>query len=111
MEITIIEYPKVVVAVLKGRIDAFYAPELREKMEGYFIQGYNNFVLDLSDVEFLDSAGLAVLVSVLKHSQQKGGSTRLIMPKHETARRILHLTRFDKVFQIMDNSDIAVKSF
>jgi len=111
MKVTIIEHPKVIVAVFKGRIDAFYAPELREKMENYFSQGYNNFVLDLSDVEFLDSAGLAVLVSVLKHSQQEGGSTRLIMPTHETARRILHLTRFDKVFQIMDNSDLAVKSF
>ncbi len=111
MEMTIKEYPGAVVTALKGRIDAFYAPELREQMERYASQGTKNFVLDLSEVQFLDSAGLAVLVSILKRSQQEGGGTRMIMPKLETARRILHLTRFDRVFEIVDNSEIALKSF
>ena len=111
MDLTITQHGDVVVAALKGRIDAFYAPELREKMESFISQGFKQFVLDLTEVQFLDSAGLAALVSVLKRSQQEGGGVKMIMPRLEAAQRILKLTRFDKVFEIVDNSDLALKSF
>lgn len=111
MDITITEHttdtqPYAVVA-LRGRIAAFHTPVLREQLNTLLAGGTRYYVLDLSHVEFLDSAGLAVLVNLLKRAQQDGGSVKMILPKSEAARRILRLTRFDKVFTIIETSDAA----
>lgn len=102
---------RVVTVAPRGRIDAFSAPELREQVDILIEDGAHHFVLDLTNVPFLDSAGLAVLVSVLKRSRLQGGNVRLVLPTDEAARRILHLTKFDRVFDIADSADAALASY
>jgi anti-anti-sigma factor len=96
---------------LKDRIDAFNSPILREKLDQLVKQDVTRIVLDLSAVKFLDSAGMAVLVSVLKQVRQKGGNARMILPLEEGAKRILHLTRFDRVFDLDENIEAALLNF
>jgi len=100
-----------VVITLRGRIAAFHTPMLREQFDGLIAEGVKHFVLDLSHVEFLDSAGLAVLINLLKRAQQEGGDAKMILPKAENAQRILRLTRFDKVFALSETAEEAVQSF
>jgi len=102
---------KVTVIAPQERIDAFCAPELRDMFDTMIGQGTTRFVVDLSAVPFLDSAGLAVLVRLLKRSRQVGGDIRMILPQEEAARRILHLTKFDHVFPLSDSVDNALRSF
>lgn len=64
-------------------------------------------MLDLSTVEFLDSAGLAALVNLLKQAKREDGNAIMIIPQLETAQRILRLTRFDKVFPIANSLEEA----
>jgi anti-sigma B factor antagonist len=92
---------------LRGRIAAFHTSALREQFDALLSDGTKYYVLDLTHVEFLDSAGLAVLVNLLKRAQQEGGDVQMILPKSEGARRILRLTRFDKVFTIVETSEAA----
>ena len=73
--------------------------------------GAQRFVLDLSEVPFLDSAGMAVLVSLLKRARQGGGDVRLVWPAEEGARRILRLTKFDRVFSMADSVAMALSDF
>lgn len=94
-----------------GRITAFRAPELRECFDGLLAQGFTYFVLDLQHVEFLDSAGMAALIHLLKHAQHKGGDVKLVLPQAEAARRILRLTRFDKVFSLAETVEEASQRF
>jgi anti-sigma B factor antagonist len=100
-----------VVITLNGRITAFQAGALREQFAVLSDDGVKYFVLDLSQVEFLDSAGLAALVYLLKHARQEGGDVKMILPKLETAQRILRLTRFDKVFPLEETVETALQSF
>ncbi len=99
-----------IVIELSGRIDAFHATGLRERIDKLFSEGISHFVLDLSHVQFLDSSGLAVLVSLLKRSKQSDGDVKMVMPESEAATRILRLTRFDKVFDIAPTVEEALKS-
>jgi anti-sigma B factor antagonist len=102
---------RVVIVAPQERIDAANAPELRQQLLEMVDSGANNFVLDLSQVPFMDSSGMAVLVSVLKRSRQAGGDVKLVWPKLEAARRILNLTKFDRVFDMADTAEAAVKMF
>lgn len=112
MQINVAEHlVRMIVVTPEGRIDAFSAPTLRERLEQFLEEGVSKFVLDLTDVSFLDSAGMAVLVSLLKKTRQKGGDVKLILPSEEAAQRILRLTRFDKVFDIADSSEAALEKF
>ena len=86
----------------KERIDAFSAPALRSYLDGYYENGVCNFIIDLTDTPFLDSAGMAVFVSLLKRCRQAGGDVSLVWPNSESVRRILRLTRFDRVFVMLD---------
>ena len=102
---------KIVTIALRGRLDAFEAPELRKKCDEYFENDFTHFVFDLSEVTMLDSAGLAVLVSALKRSRLKDGDIRLVWPIADAASRILKLTKFDRVFVSIEKSEIVPKGF
>ena len=112
MNIELSEYIlRVVTVAPQERIDAMNAPELRQFLYDQIDDGAINLVIDLSGVPFLDSAGMAVLVSVLKRTRQAGGDVKLVWPELDAARRILHLTKFDRVFDMADTADEAVRQF
>lgn len=94
-----------------GRLDALTAPHLRVRCDTLLASGTHRIVIDLSTVDFLDSAGLAAMVGVLKRARSAGGDVKLVMPDRETVGRILELTSFDRVFQIAPDVDAAVASF
>lgn len=102
---------RIVVVAPQERIDAMNAPELREHLRLLLDDRVSNLVIDLSDVPFMDSAGMAVLVSALKQARQAGGDVKLVWPTAEAARRILNLTRFDRVFAMAESAAQAVKGF
>lgn len=109
MELSVQEYVKRIVVVRPtGRIDAFSAPQLRARLEALMADGVVHFVIDLAAVDFLDSAGMAVLVSALKRSRLAGGDVKLVWPQSADGRRILMLTRFDRVFEMVDSAESAV---
>jgi anti-anti-sigma factor len=88
------------------RLDAFSAPALRRRLDELATQGVHDFIIDLSATPFMDSAGMAVLVSLLRRSRQAGGSVKLIWPRSEAVRRTLQLTQFDRIFEFVEpNSD------
>lgn len=112
MEFTLSEHvTRTIVIAPNRRIDAFSAPELRAVIDQQFQSGARHFVLDLSAVPFLDSAGMAVLVSLLKRAREAGGDVHLVWPTEEAARRIIKLTKFDRVFMMSDSAEAALAAF
>ena len=101
----------VAVLVPEGRLDASSAPELRGCCDQLFDDQTERLVIDLSAIEFCDSAGLAALVGALKRTRAAGGDTKLVAPVHNGVWRILRLTRFERVFDIRQDVDDAVSAF
>ncbi len=90
-----------------GRLDALEAAPMRETVASHLDAGANRLVVDLSDVEFVDSAGLAALVRGMKDARSVGGDLRLVSPKNPDAMRVFELTKFDSVFDMFDDAVVA----
>jgi anti-sigma B factor antagonist len=70
-------------------------------------KGCRRFVLDLSGVNVMDSCGLSVLISVKKLLDQQGA--RLVMAgPSPMIRRLLVITKLDRVFEIESSVDDAI---
>lgn len=99
--------PSVATIAVSGRLDAVEAAPLRATLNEYLTTGTNRIVVDLSDVVFVDSAGLAALVIGMKRARQDNGDLRLVTPAHADARRVFELTKFDEVFVMAEDLDAA----
>jgi len=95
------EGEKLIVSV-NGDIDAYHSGDfkknIREKLESV---NANIIVLDMSNVAYIDSAGLGSLVALLKDVRTKGKEFVLASLK-PNVKRIFEMTRLDKVFKIVD---------
>jgi anti-sigma B factor antagonist len=72
---------------------------LEAQIQELMLQGVVNIVLDLSKVDYVDSAGLGVLMHAYNKLHQKGGSLRLcgVQPR---LRKILHTTHTDTLLPV-----------
>ena len=84
-----------VVIPLEARIDAIAAPAFRATV-GDKAAGRSAVVLDLTAVTFIDSSGLAAVISVLKRLAP-GGSLRIAAPP-PAVKTLLQVTRLQKIF-------------
>jgi anti-sigma B factor antagonist len=90
-----------------GEIDVYTAPKLRESIVDLVNRGNYHLVVDMENVEFLDSTGLGVLVGGLKRVRAHDGSLRLVCTQ-ERLLKIFRITGLTKVFAIYDTVDAAV---
>ena len=95
-----------VVKPLESRLDASLAVDFKDKMAEYIDQGNDQIVLNISDVDFIDSSGLGALVTSLKLQKDEGGI--VICGAKDTIKSMFRLTRMDRVFRIFDYEDEAV---
>ncbi|MDQ1396001.1 MAG: anti-sigma factor antagonist [Acidimicrobiaceae bacterium] len=65
------------VVLVSGELDAVSGADLRNELAAILEDGSGDIVIDLGEVEFVDSSGLGVLVGGLKRSQQNGRMLRL----------------------------------
>lgn len=85
------------------------APDARTALREIIEGGSGKLLLDLSHTTFMDTSGLAVLVSSLKAARKKDGDVYLAN-MGPTLRAVFELTRLHTVFQIFDDAASAVRS-
>lgn len=92
-----------------GEIDVYSAPNLRESLINLVSDGKYHIVVNMEQVDFLDSTGLGVLVGGLKRVRAHEGSLGLVCDK-ERILKIFRITGLTKVFAIYTSVDEAVQS-
>jgi anti-sigma B factor antagonist len=90
-----------------GEIDVYTAPQLRERLIELVEGGKAHIVVDMEQVEFLDSTGLGVLVGGLKRVRAHDGSLALVCAQ-ERILKIFRITGLEKVFGIFPTVEEAV---
>ena len=100
---------KVLVVKLRNkRLDAQIAMEFKQKMSDYIAKENFYVVLNISEVEFIDSSGLGAIVSALKLLGGRGDL--VISGTQDSVMRMFKLTRMNKVFNMFDTEREAVES-
>ena len=101
---------KTCVIRLEGTLNARSADQVKDAFRQVAGRGIRQVVLDLGNVPFIDSSGLAALVSGLKTLNEKNGGLKLAALQSQ-ADLLFKLTMFDKVFEIYPDVESASKSF
>ncbi len=94
------------IVALQGNLDAQSAPERRRQLKEVIADGGTLLALDLSGVKFMDSMGLAVLLTALKLARNEGGDVVLLRPIGQV-RFLLELTRLDRIFAVCEDEATA----
>jgi anti-sigma B factor antagonist len=97
----------ITVVEVGGEIDVYTAPKLREQLIELVSNGRYQLVVDMENVDFLDSTGLGVLVGGLKRVRAHDGSLRLVCTQ-ERILKIFRITGLTKVFPIHASVDEAL---
>ncbi len=97
-----------VVTPRQNRIDASVSTEFKGRMVDLINQGNKLIILNLSDVDFVDSSGLGVMVSSLKTID--GDGDLVICCIRDTVMGLFKLTRMDRVFRIFSDQSEAMRS-
>jgi len=82
---------------LGGRLDTTTAPELDETLKGS-LEGVTDLTLDLTELEYLSSAGLRVLLSAQKRMSKQG--TMTVKNVNDTIMEIFEITGFADILTI-----------
>lgn len=86
---------------LRGECDIASAPALQEALQPLRGPDVTDVVVDTSDLDFLDSTGLGVLIGALKRLRETGGELR-IAGASGAVLRVLEVTGLDKVIPLTD---------
>lgn len=73
-------------------------------------EGKKNIVVDLSDVKFMNSSGLGMMIGGLTTMKKAGGNLKLARVT-EKIESLLIITKLITIFEFFDNVDDAIKSF
>lgn len=84
---------------LKGEIDIYSAPSFKDNLISLIGEGQQDIILDCSDLTYIDSMGLGILVGALKRTKEKEHDIIIRNPK-STVRKLFRITGLDKVFII-----------
>jgi anti-sigma B factor antagonist len=99
LELTVSEHDGETLVRAAGELDVNTAPELREQLARLIAEDTRRIVVDLSDVSFVDSTALSVLVSALKRLRQADGDLELASP-NPSVRRVFEITGLTRLFTI-----------
>ncbi|RSN59805.1 anti-sigma B factor antagonist [Streptomyces sp. WAC 04229] len=90
------------VVEIRGEVDVYTVPTIKQHMIERLADGLRRFVIDLRGVTFIDSMGLGVLVGALKRVQAVRGELKLVITDAHT-KQLFALTGLRHVFPIYDS--------
>ena len=83
---------------------------LRDLVRQLLSKGHKKILLNLAEVNYIDSSGLGHLVSAFTSARRQGGELKLLKLTNKV-QDLMQITRLYTVFDIMDDEAVAVKSF
>jgi anti-sigma B factor antagonist len=99
----------VVVIEIAGRLNAVNVHLLKKKFQS-FSPEENDFIFDLSGLEYLDSTGLGGIVSCLKAATGNDGDVKIACLQNKT-KMVFEITRAYKIFDIFEDVNSAIAAF
>ncbi len=90
---------------LVGEVDAYTVGEFRDALSG--LDNVSRLLIDLSEVPFMDSAGLGALIGGIRRVREGDGDVAVISTT-AGLNRLLHTTGFDRIVPVCESAQEAI---
>ena len=98
----------VVVVRLTGELDISSAESARERITEAVPSSARGLVIDMSELEFIDSSGVAVLFALARRVASRRQELRVVAPEGKPVARVLGIVEFDRAAPVHADLDSAV---
>jgi len=93
---------------LTGLLDAFSEPAFRKQISKCIEEGPNQIILDLSQIDFVDSSGLGALVQLAKQAQSASGTSQIVTNARVT--QTVKLVRLEQFLALRPTVEAALEN-
>jgi anti-anti-sigma factor len=100
----------VVILRVKGKLDTILSPQVEKKGIQLMHAGQMKLVLDLSEISYVNSAGLRMLLSLKKQMKSAGGKFIVCSLRPEVM-EIMKICGFDHVLEFAKDDEDALRQF
>jgi anti-sigma B factor antagonist/stage II sporulation protein AA (anti-sigma F factor antagonist) len=95
---------------LKGRLDAISSPGIEKQVFENINNGWHNMLFDFSEVDYLSSAGMRMLLSTTRKLKTLSGKL-IVSNVNVNVMDVLKMSGFDHVLEIAQNEEEALTKF
>ena len=81
---------------------------LLAELDFYYNEGINKIIIDLSDMQYMNSTGLSILINIFTHTRSKGGEV-IITNIPDKINKLLIITKLNSIFNIENTVEDAKK--
>ena len=110
IELNTTQKDKITIVEVGGRVVYESEGEFRSTISNLLDADKVNIVLDLSNLSYINSSGLGILINLLKTAQRRGGDIKLANLQGEI-RELFSITSLDQVFGIYSSVEEAIEAF
>ncbi|KPL17335.1 MAG: hypothetical protein AMS23_06415 [Bacteroides sp. SM1_62] len=93
-----------------NRFNALIADSVKEQLKQFYEQPHTKLILNLEDIDFIDSTGFGVFLSIMKTANNSYGFFKLCNI-HPDVMELFKLLKLHNVFEIYNTLDDCVSSF
>jgi len=104
LEIHVEETDKYTLCRPSGELDAYTVGHFRETLQK--LAGHSHLLIDLSEVPFMDSAGLGALIGGIRKAREADGAVAVACTRPALT-RLLHTTGFDRIVPVTESVEEA----
>jgi anti-sigma B factor antagonist len=108
-KLPVVSQPEPAIIPLEGEIDLHESPNVRDQLRPLIEKKVPRVYVDMTDVIYIDSSGLAVLIDAMQRVANYGGKFGLIAIR-PAVRTVLEIARLDQVFRVYPDRAAAVSA-
>ncbi len=110
MTYTIHQHQTIQVVKVENLLNEMSNKKILSDVQSYIEKGFNKFVIDLSDLNFMNSVGLNFLLSMMKNSE-KSGAKLAVANANAQIIGLLEITKLKKMFNLKPSVEKALQEF
>jgi anti-sigma B factor antagonist len=99
---------EVVIARVTGELDVAGAPHMRERIADSVPTTARGLVVDFSELEFIDSSGVAMLFTLVRRMSSRRQELRVVAPRGQAVARVLEIVDFGRAAPLHADLDSAL---
>ena len=110
MTYTIHQHQAIQVVKVESLLNEMINREILNQVQSYIEKGFNKFIVDLSDLRFMNSVGLNFLLSMMKNSEKSGGALAVANANDQII-GLLEMTKLKNMFNLKPSVEKALQEF